>query len=118
MIGRFYKSIVAWANDYFHSIWITAAYILLFALTFLCFLPTKSVSTRPHLLAIGDFLIVIRLMIPDNYARPVGMSLLMIGVLLWILTAPTRKKEYAKFQEGMRKSEENRREWERKNGIR
>jgi membrane-bound ClpP family serine protease len=118
MIVGIFKSIVTWANDYFHYLWITTASILLFALTYLCFVPIKNVGVRPHLLAVGDFLILIRATIPEDYARPVGLSSFAIGVLLMLFTTPRLKKDFAKFQEGMRKDSEKRREWERKNGIR
>ena len=90
---------------------------MLFLFSFVCIIPFENLSKKPHLMALGDLLVLSRMMIPDKGVPAAGIASFAIGVLLLVLTAPTLKKDFIKFQQDMSRAAQDRSDWEKKNGI-
>jgi len=93
MIARM-KTLHAWANSGWATIWLQSFAGLLFVFGLICWLHVESDTV-----GIGAFFTFAQQMIPDGYLRVFGASSVFVACAIGIATIPAQRRKFMRFKQ-------------------
>lgn len=89
----------AWANEYWHSIWLTWIAGLIFVFGILC-LAAGDQYGGPNLFAEGDLLLLLRMLVPESHRVSFGFGSMAFALTIIMFIIPAIKRDWARSKRG------------------